>query len=69
MKGLACAMIRVYQKRLRVYYPRQCIYLPTCSHYALLAIEKYGVWKGVRIGYRRIQRCNGALYQSGEDWP
>ena len=35
-----------------------CIYIPTCSEYALEAIEKYGAWKGGFLALRRILRCN-----------
>lgn len=35
-----------------------CIYTPTCSQYAIEAIEKYGVWKGSYLAVRRILRCH-----------
>ena len=35
-----------------------CKYIPTCSEYAIQAIEKYGVLKGVFLGIWRILRCN-----------
>lgn len=35
-----------------------CIYIPTCSEYALEAIEKYGAFKGVLLTVWRILRCN-----------
>ena len=39
-------------------YPPRCKYVPTCSQYALEAIEKYGVIKGGLMSIRRILRCN-----------
>ena len=35
----------------------QCIYLPTCSEYAYLAIARFGWWKGSALALRRIARC------------
>lgn len=40
-------------------YPSPCCrFIPTCSAYALEAIEKYGAWKGGFLALRRILRCN-----------
>lgn len=69
MKALCLAMIRFYQQHLRQLHNRQCIYTPSCSNYTMMAIEKYGVIKGIRYGYLRIKRCNGALFAGGEDYP
>ena len=35
-----------------------CRYIPTCSEYALTAIERYGAWKGGRMAAWRLLRCN-----------
>lgn len=35
-----------------------CIYFPTCSAYAITAIQKYGALKGGYLAFRRILRCN-----------
>ncbi|TKJ35939.1 MAG: membrane protein insertion efficiency factor YidD [Planctomycetes bacterium B3_Pla] len=69
MKCLAIQMIVLYQKHLRRYHNRQCIYIPSCSDYMIQAIRKYGVLKGIYYGYQRIKRCNGALYKGGDDYP
>jgi hypothetical protein len=69
MKQLCLSMIRFYQRRLRHLHNRQCIYTPSCSNYTMMAIEKYGVIKGIYYGYLRIKRCNGALFAGGEDYP
>jgi len=49
-------------KFYRNHRPRQCldlcIYEPSCSQYALIAIEKYGATKGLDLTIRRILRCN-----------
>jgi putative membrane protein insertion efficiency factor len=36
----------------------QCIFLPTCSEYAYVAIERYGLWRGGAMAIRRIGRCH-----------
>lgn len=35
-----------------------CIYYPTCSEYTKQAIQKYGIFKGFKLGLKRIARCN-----------
>ena len=69
MKFLAIAMIKFYQRYLRGFHNRSCIYTPSCSNYTIQAIKKYGVITGCKFGYQRIKRCNGALYQGGVDEP
>lgn len=68
MKRLIIGLIRFYQKYLRD-QNRSCIYHPSCSQYAILSVEKYGIFKGLYYGRKRIKRCNGALFAGGEDWP
>jgi putative membrane protein insertion efficiency factor len=68
-RGLGVAAIRFYQRHLRGMHNRACIYTPSCSEYAILCIERYGLRRGIEYTVRRIRRCNGALYAGGEDWP
>ena len=58
MKKLLILAIRFYQKAVSPYRPRCCNYIPTCSQYALEAIEKYGPWKGGWLAVRRFLRCH-----------
>ncbi|MFZ1640292.1 MAG: membrane protein insertion efficiency factor YidD [Candidatus Contendobacter sp.] len=69
MKIIAIWLIRFYQRYLRHLHNRECIYVPSCSNYTIAAIQKYGVNRGIYYGYKRIKRCNGALYQGGHDPP
>jgi len=69
MKQLAILAIRFYQKYFRNLHNRECIYIPSCSYYAIMAIEKHGITKGIMYSYYRLKRCNGALYKGGEDYP
>lgn len=69
MKNFAILLIKFYQRYLVHLHNRECIYTPSCSNYTIKAIELHGTFKGCYYGYCRIKRCNGALYEGGEDWP
>ena len=59
MKMIMIYMIRFYQKYLSPLKVRtHCIYTPTCSQYAIEALEKYGALKGSLLAIWRILRCN-----------
>jgi putative membrane protein insertion efficiency factor len=58
MKKLFLRLIRFYQRRISPAFPRRCRFSPTCSQYALEAIEKYGAWKGGWLAVWRLLRCN-----------
>ena len=46
MKGLLLRFIRFYRRAISPLFPPTCRFVPTCSQYALEAIEKYGAAKG-----------------------
>lgn len=52
------APIRLYQKYLSPGMPRRCRYYPTCSSYALEALQVHGPIKGLMLGSWRVLRCN-----------
>ncbi len=57
-KGII-SLIRFYQKYLSpLKWRTHCIYTPTCSEYAIQAISKYGIIKGILLSVWRILRCN-----------
>ena len=58
MKALRIWMIRFYQREISPARPPCCRFIPTCSAYALEAVEKYGALKGGLLAVRRILRCN-----------
>ena len=58
MKRFLLSLIRGYQAYISPRHPGCCRYTPTCSNYAIKAIEKYGVWKGGLLALWRILRCN-----------
>lgn len=55
---LVVLLIRGYQVTLSPLLPSACRYQPTCSRYALEAVERYGALKGTWLGARRIARCH-----------
>jgi len=56
MKILSLALIRFYQLTISKVLPSNCRYLPTCSQYTYEAIVKFGVFRGVYLGMKRIAR-------------
>ena len=50
--------IKLYQILLSPLLGQSCRYHPTCSQYAVEAIEKYGPIKGIWLGVKRIARCH-----------
>lgn len=58
MKKILLKLIHFYQRNISPYRPSCCRFKPTCSTYALEAIEKYGAIKGGYLALRRILRCH-----------
>jgi hypothetical protein len=58
MKFLIISLVRLYQAVLSPYLPNACRYTPTCSQYTIEAVNRYGFWKGGRLGLRRLGRCH-----------
>lgn len=59
MKNIMIKLVKMYQKYLSPLKTRtHCIYTPTCSQYAIEALEKYGALKGLWLSFKRILRCN-----------
>ena len=58
MKKLMLSLIRFYRAAISPYRPPCCRFIPTCSQYALEAIEKYGAFKGGWLAFKRIMRCH-----------
>lgn len=58
MKHVALWLIRLYQRNISPYKPPSCKFVPTCSQYAVQALEEHGFWKGSILALWRILRCN-----------
>ncbi|MEM1264234.1 MAG: membrane protein insertion efficiency factor YidD [Pseudomonadota bacterium] len=50
--------VRGYQRFVSPWFASHCRYQPTCSQYMIDAVERYGAWRGVRLGLRRLGRCH-----------
>ena len=57
MRSAALALIRFYQVCLSPTLPSSCRYHPSCSAYAYEAVEKWGLWRGTEMAFRRLLRC------------
>jgi putative membrane protein insertion efficiency factor len=58
MKYLAIGLVRFYRYFISPLLPPRCIYTPTCSEYAIEAIERYGVIRGGWLAFRRLCSCH-----------
>lgn len=67
LKYIAFLWVKLYQKFAPEKVRRSCLFYPSCSQYMLLAIEKYGFWKGFWKGLKRLGRCH--YPNGGEDYP
>ncbi len=58
MKGVLLGLIQGYRRFVSPFFPPCCRFTPTCSQYAIEAIQKYGAGKGSLLALKRILRCN-----------
>ena len=58
MKNLALFMLHLYQRLISPLLPPACRFVPTCSEYAVEALEKHGVAKGLWRAMSRLLRCH-----------
>jgi putative membrane protein insertion efficiency factor len=58
MKRFVLSCIRFYQYAVSPHFLPACRYYPTCSAYAVEAIERYGVMRGSLLALKRILRCH-----------
>ena len=58
MKRLVIGMIMFYRRSISPHTMSSCRFRPTCSQYALTAVERFGVMKGGGMALWRIARCN-----------
>ena len=66
MKKLIIKAIRFYQRKISPLFGPRCRYYPTCSHYAVEAVERFGAFKGSILTVLRLLRCN-PLFPGGYD--
>lgn len=67
LKRVVIWMVKLYQKLAPDSVRNRCRFEPSCSQYMILAIEKYGLFKGLKKGWNRLKRC--VPPNSGYDLP
>lgn len=63
---LVIAVLRLYRVIVSPLLPPACRFVPTCSTYAIEAIEKHGIVRGILLAARRLGRCH-PLHPGGFD--
>lgn len=61
MRRVIIGLLKFYQKHISHFWGLKgvhCKYYPTCSEYMKQAVIKYGTFKGIFLGIKRILRCN-----------
>ena len=58
LRGFLVAPIRLYQRTISPALPARCKYHPSCSEYAVQAVRRYGVLRGLVLAGWRLLRCN-----------
>lgn len=64
---LIVSLINTYQRVAPIQLRKSCRFEPSCSNYMILAIQKYGVNKGIPLGIRRVLKCR--YPNDGQDYP
>lgn len=58
MREAVVGLLRLYQRVISPLYPPSCRFYPSCSQYALVAVERHGVLRGAALAGWRLLRCN-----------
>ena len=66
MTRVLIGIVRFYRKRISPLSSPRCRFFPTCSAYALEALEKYGAAKGGWLALRRLLKCH-PFHKGGHD--
>jgi len=66
IKKIFISLIRFYQLLISPIFPPSCRFTPTCSQYAIDAIEIHGLLRGIYLACRRLLRCH-PLNRGGYD--
>jgi len=67
MKLVFIYIIKIYQNSIGIFFSGSCKFHPTCSEYMKIAVEKYGVYKGIKKGLVRLLKCHPYSNQYGID--
>ncbi|MCI9315533.1 MAG: membrane protein insertion efficiency factor YidD [Lachnospiraceae bacterium] len=67
MENMIIWAVRLYQRKAPYYIREACRFEPSCSEYMILSVKKYGCFKGVYKGIKRLLRCKPP--NGGVDYP
>lgn len=67
LKKILICLVRIYQRFAPSSIRLKCRFEPSCSQYMILSLEKYGVYKGLKLGIKRLRRCK--VGNGGFDFP
>ncbi len=63
---IALLLIKIYQSCISPFLSPRCRFYPSCSNYCYEAIEKFGVIKGLFLGFKRVFKCH-PFHEGGYD--
>ncbi|HEX7361870.1 MAG TPA: membrane protein insertion efficiency factor YidD [Bryobacteraceae bacterium] len=66
MQRIVMTALKGYKLAISPLLPSACRYSPTCSEYMMDAVQKYGAWRGVWLGLKRLARCH-PFHEGGYD--
>jgi uncharacterized protein len=58
LRNIVLAPVLLYQRAVSPLLPRRCRYEPTCSRYAVQAVQEFGILRGLVLAVWRLLRCN-----------
>jgi uncharacterized protein len=58
MKYIFIYIIKIYQYLISPLFPPSCRFYPSCSNYAIIAFERFGVFRGGFLSIKRILKCH-----------
>ncbi len=67
LKRILICLVRIYQCYAPDSIRNKCRFEPSCSEYMIMSLNKYGLFKGLIKGIRRLTRCN--IHNGGFDYP
>lgn len=58
MRNLLIVILRAYRWLISPWLGQHCRFYPSCSQYAIEALERHGIWRGAWLAARRVARCH-----------